>query len=173
MDSPHLSGSECRPARITGIRICFVCLMAVSGQVLAGGCHENLSYLRARFPSFTDPSLQQVEQAIYSTRVSDAIAEAKSKGSSPEDAVSAEMEQANQDLQSAKEASNTFVSVSISDSSADEVLRELNGPHVDPNLECDGVAGSSACAAAVGLMGAVANHALAAEMQCFARNGMW
>jgi hypothetical protein len=139
----------------------------------SGLCHTDLSFLRARFPQFSDPTLRKVEDTIFSIKITDAIAEAKSQGRSSDQAVQAEMAQADEDLKSARDASNFVVAITLTSDTGDDLFRALKSGKIDPNMVCEGASAASECAAMAGVMGAVANRAVAAEMQCRVRNGMW
>lgn len=67
-----------------------------SGSAVAynANCPRTLSYLDAKLPTYADPDLQQLRQAIVGIDVVDALGKAEAQGYSPKQAIAATVQQA-------------------------------------------------------------------------------
>lgn len=98
-----------------------VALLLVANGSLAG-CPETLGYLAPRLPTYNDPDLIQLRNAVLSTDLQAALRMARSQGLSPQQAAAATLAQARQAEAAMPQAESCIRQASIDPGS---VIRQL------------------------------------------------
>jgi hypothetical protein len=135
-------------------------------------CHEDLSFLSNRLPTFEISDIENVRTAILQTNVVEDMKKATSMGYAPQQAIQMILDQASEDDRSSAQALQTSNSTSIDFTSDDSFLRSVKSGNLGFS-ECDGINGAAMCAAISGKLGAIGSRAEAAEMGCYMRAGTW
>ena len=145
---------------------------ANSSVVAQEGCHENLNYLSSRLPKVGNAEVQGIRKQILETNIMQVMADASSHGYAPDEAVSATLAQAREFDNSTEQALISASAVDSFGETDDEFLVKLKTGQLNID-ECSGIRNSSLCSAAITKIGAIANRAIAAELQCHIRAGTW
>lgn len=134
----------------------------------AQSCRPTLAFLDSRLPRFSASEINGIRQQILQQSVTGAIALAKQQGHSMESATKAALAQAREHDRVSRESAQCAADVDAMGASDDEFLtamRNGSAPAV-----CTGIRNACICSGVINRLAAVATRALAAEMQCFARN---
>lgn len=159
------------PKHFVAVVICFL-LLPGSETRAQSTCRTSLSHLNSRIPSFTVSELQQVRAAVLGQDLVEAMRSMRRHGLSPEAAVRASLDQAREMDRAAREALQTAGAVDAFGTTDDEFLDRLKAGTLQTS-NCTGIRNTAICSAIINRLGAVANRAVAAEMQCHIRAGTW
>ncbi|MDA0426056.1 hypothetical protein [Stutzerimonas frequens] len=147
-------------------------MVANSSSVAQERCHESLDYLSSRLPSIGNAEVQSIRSEILGTNIMQVMVDVSSQGYTPDEAVSAILAQAREFDKSTEQALISASSVDSFGQTDDEFLSKLKSGQLNID-DCGGIRNSSLCTAAITKIGAIANRAIAAELQCHIRAGTW
>lgn len=148
---------------------------SASGGTNSGSeaCPNNLSGLRSRIPSFSNPQIQEIRDKILNSNVRQMIQAAKRQGfTTGEMAAEASMRQAEQHELTARQAAATASAVDALGHTDEEFFASISSGRLNPQT-CDGIRNKALCAAVMARMGAVGSRATAAAMTCHAQMGTY
>lgn len=139
-----------------------------------GTCRMNLQYLSARLPVFADRSITEIRNQIVQTDIRTTIAQAKGQGFNASSAVDASLKQAREHDLVARQGAECAADVSAWGGSDEEFYQAIASGRIDRSIACQSsIRNSCLCAGLINKMAAAGSRAIAAAMQCLAKNGQW
>lgn len=139
-----------------------------------GTCRMNLQYLSARLPVFADRSIADIRTQIVQTDIRTTIDQAKAQGFNASSAVDASLKQAREHDLVARQGAECAADVSAWGGSDEEFYQAIASGRIDRSIACQSsIRNSCICAGLINKMAAAGSRAIAAAMQCLAKNGQW
>jgi len=140
----------------------------------AGGCNSNLRYLSGRIPDFSDQDISNLRKMLLETDIRQIIGAAKQQGYGPSQAVDAALQQAKENDRVARQGAECASDVDAWGTSDEAFYQSISSGRISRNIDCrSSIKNSCLCAGIVNKMTAAGSRAIAAEIQCFAKNGQW
>lgn len=137
-------------------------------------CRMNLQYLSARLPAFADRSIAEIRNQIIQTDVRSTINQAKAQGFNASSAVDVSLKQAREHDLVARQGAECAADVSAWGGSDEEFYQAIASGRIDRSIGCESsIRNSCLCAGLINKMAAAGSRAVAAAMQCLAKNGQW
>lgn len=139
-----------------------------------GTCRVNLQYLSARLPVFADRSIAEIRNQIIQTDIRTTIDQAKAQGFNASSAVDASLKQAREHDLVARQGAECAADVSAWGGSDEEFYQAIASGRIDRSIACQSsIRNSCLCEGLINKMAAAGSRAVAAAMQCLAKNGQW
>lgn len=140
----------------------------------AGSCNSNLRYLSGRIPDFSDQEISNLRKMLLETDIRQIIGAAKQQGYGPSQAVDAALQQAKENDRVARQGAECASDVDAWGTSDEAFYQRISSGRISRNINCrSSIKNSCLCAGIVNKMTAAGSRAIAAEIQCFAKNGQW
>jgi len=139
-----------------------------------GSCRQNLAHLSSRIPSFSAPEISGLRATLLETDIRRTISAAKQQGYGPNQAVDASLQQARENDRVARQGAECASDVDTWGTTDEAFYQSISAGRIDRQINCQAsIRNSCLCAAIVNKMTAVGSRAIAAEIQCFAKNNRW
>ena len=139
-----------------------------------GNCRMDLQFLASKLPVFTDSSVAQIRNQVVQTDVREAINAAKAQGFNASTAVDASLTQARENDRVARQGAECAADVSSWGGSDEAFYQAIASGRIDRSINCQSsITNSCLCAGLINKMAAAGSRAVAASMQCLAKNGQW
>lgn len=139
-----------------------------------GTCRMSLQFMSAKLPAFSDGSIAQIRNLIVQTDVREAVSAAKAQGFNASSAVEASLKQAQEHDRVARQGAECAADVSSWGGADEDFYQAIKSGRIHRGINCQSsIQNSCLCAGIINKMAAAGARAVAASMQCLAKNGQW
>lgn len=139
-----------------------------------GNCRMDLQYLSSKLPVFTDSSVAQIRNQVVQTDVRETINVAKAQGFNASTAYDASWKQAQENDRAARQGAKCAADVSSWGESDESFYQAIASGRINRAINCrSSMMNACLCAGIINKMAASGSRAVAASMQCLAKNGQW
>lgn len=139
-----------------------------------GACRMSLQFMSAKLPAFSDEAIAQIRNQIVQTDVRETVNAAKAQGFNASSAVEASLKQAKEHDRVARQGVECAADVSSWGGTDEDFYQAINSGRIHRGINCQSsIQNSCLCAGIINKMAAAGARAVAASMQCLAKNGQW
>lgn len=139
-----------------------------------GTCRMSLQFMSTKLPAFSDGAIAQIRNQIVQTDVRETVSAAKAQGFNASSAVDASLKQAQEHDRVARQGAECTADVSSWGGTDEDFYQAIKSGRVHRGIDCQSsIQNSCLCAGIINKMAAAGARAVAASMQCLAKNGQW